>query len=521
MLTSAALTSTALDESQPGKIAIAAKEARPRRSIPSALAPILLTPIVLFIHGYHPYAGDAGLYVAGIRHILDPSLYPVNAAFVTAFARFSAFPWTMAAIVHLSHLPLSWVLLTAHLLSILLFLTACRQLAARLFTNESARWCSLLLAAACFTLPIAGTALFIMDPCVTARSFSTPLSLMAVAACINHKWPRTILLLALVAALHPLMAAFTIGFVVLHALVASRRTRLGLGLALILCGVAVAAAGLAFALAHRTPILPAYRQAVSLAPRTFLFLARWHWYEDLGLILPLLLFALALRRFGVADKKGPLCLTCLLLGTTAILTAAVFVPAAGPYPLVPLQVLRSFLLIYGLGIVLCGGILGALIARSRVAAVALLVLLFAGMFAAQRSAWAGCNHVEWPGSQPINPYQQAFLWIRDNTPRTAVFAFDPRLVYLPEEDEQGFRAIAQRDHLADDKDAGVAAVIPQLASRWALQRNAELSVDRMTDPDRIAALAPLGANWLLLPPNAKTAFPCPYRNSVVAVCRMT
>jgi hypothetical protein len=94
------------------------------------------------------------------------------------------------------------------------------------------------------------------------------------------------------------------------------------------------------------------------------------------------------------------------------------------------------------------------------------------------------------------------------------------LVYLPHEDEQGFRAIAQRDHLADDKDAGIVAVRPQLAGRWALQRNADLNVDRMTDPERVAVLPSLGATWLLLPPKADTAFPCPWSNEVVKICQM-
>ena len=63
-------------------------------------------------------------------------------------------------------------------------------------------------------------------------------------------------------------------------------------------------------------------------------------------------------------------------------------------------------------------------------------------------------------------------------------------------------------------------MIPRLADRWALQRNAELDIDRMTDSERIATLAPLGATWLLLPPSAKTAFPCPWRNSIIQVCNM-
>ncbi len=184
------------------------------------------------------------------------------------------------------------------------------------------------------------------------------------------------------------------------------------------------------------------------------------------------------------------------------------------------SVLRSFHLIYAVGLVLCGGLLAARMSHSRPVGFSLIVLLFAGMFAAQNVAWPGCDRIEWPWTRPSNPYQQAFLWIRDHTPRNAVFAFNPELVYLPYEDEQGFRAIAQRDHLADDKDAGIVAVIPRFAERWAAQRNAQLNIDRMTDAQRIAALHPLGANWLLLPPETQTAFPCPYRNDVVKVCTM-
>lgn len=507
-----------LPPSQREPVALAATPSAPKqpRLLPSSLAPILLTPVAFLVHGYHPFAGDAGIYVAGVRHVLDPSLYPLNAVFPAAFTRLSVFPWTLAALVRLSHLPLDWVLLAAQLLSIFLFLVACRQLAAGLFATESAMWGAVQLAAACFTLPVAGTALFVMDPYVTARSLSTPLSLMAIAACTDRARLRAVLLLILAALIHPLMAAYAAAFILLYALIDTGRIHL----ALAFCCTIFAVSGAAFLLAHRLPISTAYRQAVSLPPRTFLFLARWHWYEILGLILPLLLFALALIRFGVASRQGALCLTALLLGTTSILIAALFVPAAGPYPLVPFQVLRSFHLIYVLGVILWGGVLARPASTSRITALFLLALLFAGMFSAQRLAWAGSNHIEWPGSPPANPYRQAFLWIRVNTPRNAVFAFNPVLVYLPEEDEQGFRAIAERDHLADDKDAGIVAVLPQLAGRWALQRNAESDVDGMTDTERTSSLAPLGANWLLLPPSTATELPCPYRNGKVKVCRL-
>ena len=65
-----------------------------RRRVPSPaepnaprFLPLLLTPLVLLVHGYHPFAGDAGIYTAGVRHILQPALYPLNAAFVTPFAQ--------------------------------------------------------------------------------------------------------------------------------------------------------------------------------------------------------------------------------------------------------------------------------------------------------------------------------------------------------------------------------------------------------------------------------------------------
>jgi len=487
-----------------------------RWKIPAAFAPLLLTPVVLIVHGYHPFAGDAGIYVAGVRNLLDPSLYPVNAAFPAAFTRLSLFPWILAAFVRLAHLPLAWILLAAHALSIYLFLFACCQLAARLFSAPSAPWCAVLLAAACFTLPVAGTALFVMDPYVTARSFSTPLSLLALHAAIHRAWPRTLVLLLLATAVHPLMGAYAAIFVLLYALLAADRIRLAI---LMSCALLAVAATASF-LSRGAPIDPAWHQAINLPQRSFLFLARWHWYEVLGLLLPLLLFALALRVLRRPAPLHSLCLASLLSGSTSLLIAALFVPPAGPCALVPLQVLRSFHLIYAAAIVLCGGLLARFLSRSPLAGFSLLALVFAAMATSQTLAWPACNRVEWPGSSPSNPWQHAFLWIRANTPRNAVFAFNPELVYLPNEDEQGFRAIAQRDHLADDKDAGIVAVIPRLADRWSLQRNAQLNVDRMTDAQRIAALTALGATWLLLPPQPQTQFPCPYRNAVVAVCRM-
>lgn len=494
---------------------------------PTRLAPVLLAPLVLVINGYHPFAGDAGIYIAAVQHILNPTLYPLNAVFVTAFTRLSVFPWMLAALIRLAPLPLAWTLLLIHLLSIFLFLESVRQLARRLFTAEPPRWYAILLAAACCGLPVAGTALVVMDPYLTARSFSTPLTLFAIAACLDavkshpalrtRAWLRTALLLLLTALFHPLMGAYALAFVILLALISSSRTRF----AVALCAAAYVLAGVAFTVAHFLPISAAYRQAVSLPQRSFLFLSRWHWYEILGLVLPLVLCHLAARRFPRSSPVGALCFACFLMGSTTVIIAALFIPSAGPYLLVPFQLLRSFHIVYVTGIVLSAGLLSALSRRSLLAIAAAFIVIFAAMFTAQRAFWPGSPRIEMPGQPSYNPWQQAFLWIRIHTPANAVFAFDPQLVYQPGEDEQGFRAISERDHLADDKDAGIVADLPHLANRWATQRNAESSVNRMTDQQRKAALLPTGATWLLLNPESPTNGPCPYENSKVKVCKLT
>ena len=75
------------------------------------------------------------------------------------------------------------------------------------------------------------------------------------------------------------------------------------------------------------------------------------------------LMALAARRQGWRSRVGMVGMACILLGSTSVLVAALFVPVSGPYLLVPVQVLRSFHLIYALGVVLCGGALAGLMRR--------------------------------------------------------------------------------------------------------------------------------------------------------------
>src|ERR1700748_1652401 len=104
--------------------------------------------------------------------------------------------------------PLGFAFFFARVVSISLFLLGCARVAAQVFTDGPSRWGAVLLAACCFTLPVAGTSLCIMDPYVTARSFSLPVSLFAFAAGLGKQWGRAVAWVVVAALVHPLMAGY-------------------------------------------------------------------------------------------------------------------------------------------------------------------------------------------------------------------------------------------------------------------------------------------------------------------------
>lgn len=481
---------------------------------------VALTLAVLLIHGYHPFADDAGIYVAGIRKLLNPTLYRVDAPFVLANTHLSLFAHLLAAVVRITHLPLSVVLLATHLASIYLFLLAAWMVAGRLFSRTAERWFAVAFAATCFTLPAAGTALVLMDPYVTSRSFSTPLGLLAVAAALERRWIRTALFLILMGLMHPLMVLYVAGLVLLYILIDTNHVRR----AILLVAAGTLMAGLVSMGARQTIVSKAYLAAMHSPGRAFLYPAQWRWYEDLGLIAPLVLFSIAAYRSLPEGRIRKLCLACIVLGASTSLAAFLFVHSYGPYLLIRLQLLRSFHILYLLGALLLGGWLASVFAyrhSTRLLLLAMLAAAATGLFFAQRAAYPLSAHIEWPGIRPLNPWAQAYHWIRQNTPADAIFAADPELVFRDGVDSQGFRATAERSLLADNKDQGVVAVVnPALADQWLAQRNAQLQLDTMTDAERTTRLKPFGATWLLLPSSASTNFPCPYRNIAAKVCRI-
>jgi hypothetical protein len=129
--------------------------------------------------------------------------------------------------------------------------------------------------------------------------------------------------------------------------------------------------------------------------------------------------------------------------------------------------------------------------------------------------------MELPWNAPVNPWEQAFLWISRSTPKDALFALDANYISQPDEDAQGFRAIAERSMLPDySKDGGVASIAPELSSVWAQGQTVQTGLGAETDAERIAGLKPLGVTWVLLRTMDSTEMQCEYRNVAVKVCRL-
>ncbi len=193
-------------------------------------------------------------------------------------------------------------------------------------------------------------------------------------------------------------------------------------------------------------------------------------YEWLGAIAPILLFwwiaSFARRR---DTKSLELVSRAMVPFVLVALLAAIGLGIPARFEaLTRLQPLRCLALCYMVLIVAGGGLLGQYVLQRRVWRwVALFVPLSLGMHFAQRQLFAASAHIEWPWAEPRNQWAQAFEWIRGNTPLDALFALDPRHMDLPGEDENGFRARAERSRLADlVKDKGACSMFPPLSVKW-------------------------------------------------------
>ncbi len=463
----------------------------------------------MLVHGYHPFVEDAAIYVPGIKKLLSPNLYPSNQAFFASHASMTLYPNLIAGSARLTHLSLEWVLLIWHFLCMFLLLAGCFRLGKLCFGSRRAAWAAAIFVAVLLTMPVAGTALYIMDQYVNPRSFSTATAVWIVVSALEKKYFRAALWVAGTALLHPLMVVFSVGFVLL--LVAGEWMQSSQAVAAVLLPITLF-----------PPLTPAYLRTLNAHP--YFFILRWQWFEWLGIFGPLAIF-LGLAKWAKRRQLlnlQRLCLTSIAFSFVCLVAALV---VTIPTPLVrfaELQPMRGLLLVYIILLVAGGALLAKYVLQAKWWRwLALLLAVAAGMFFAQRQLFPATHHLELPGRKPANQWVQTFLWINDNAPVDAYFALDPEHMRMPGEDQHGFRAIADRSMLADDvKDSGAVTMFPALAPIWQEQVDAQRGWKNFKLADFDNLHRRFGVTWFVLELTQTVGMDCPYHHSGLYVCRL-
>ena len=478
----------------------------------------LLTVVAVAVHGYHFGTDDGAVYLPAVVQSIHPDLYPYGAEFFESHASLSGFTALVGASARVLHLNVEWTIFLWHVLTIFVFLLAAWRLTSVCFESARARWSAVLLSSMTTAVPAAGTALVLMDPYLTARSASTPLSMLAVAALLAGSRREAIFWLALTALVHPQMALFAAGCLAILALPANWTAPLFEPRQWANATAAAFPLGFSF-----TPASSEYHQALNM--RNFLSVLHWTWYEWFGVAAPLafLIYFSRLMPRGATPAFNRISRALTLFGIAATALAVIFASSPRLETFLRLQPMRAFQLIYVVFFLLLGGLLGEYVLKSRYWLWAgLFTAIGAGIFLVQRNAYASSRHIEWPGAAPANPWVSAFLWVRDNTPRDAVFALDPYYIELPGEDQHGFRGIAERSVLADHfKDSGVVSLFPQLAPEWSREQQAQQNWNhfQLADFQQLAQRYPV--SWVVLQGTPPKGLNCPYENEAVEVCQIS
>lgn len=477
----------------------------------------LVTLSALAVHGYHLGVEDGEIYIPAIRKLLHPRSFPYAAEFFLSHERLSIFASLVAWSARLAHLPTDWAAFLWYLITLFATFAACWMLAATCFRSPRARWCAVLVVASVMTMPATNTGLLLVDPYLTARSFSTPLTLFALAALLNRRYLPAALLTLATAAIHPQMASYLVFLAVVLWIMerwrpaAQRHT-------------AAPAFLLALPLGFQFGRAPEpYREA--LYARDFYFLSTWTWYHWLGLLAPLafLLWFSRGRLRGVTPQFARLSAALLPFGILSILAGAAVGYSHQLDMYVRLQPLRCFHLITFVFILLLGGLIGEYAAARRAWIIpALCIPLACGMFVVARATYPNSAQIEFPGrATSSNDWVNALLWIKYNTPANAVFAVDSRYFLVPGVDVHGFRAVSGRAALADYfKDGGAAATFPALAPVWKQMTNATYGLNHFSEQDFARLAREYPVDWTIIHGPAPPGMQCPYQQRGYSVCKI-
>ncbi|ABF43378.1 hypothetical protein Acid345_4378 [Candidatus Koribacter versatilis Ellin345] len=475
----------------------------------------LFTFAALSIHGYHLGIEDQAIYLPGVKFDLNPALYPHDAEFFLPQVRPTLIDEIAAYSSKFMHLGVEGSVFLWHLLSIFLFLAAALRIARRCFERERQAWAGLALLTVLLTIPVTGTALYIVDQYLHPRTLATAFILFAIPDVMDRRWLRATVMIFLAALVHIQMAFFGGLFLVFLAwptVFGSLRGRaifFGLPLATLF-----------------EPGSPAWREA--MLTRSQHFLLKWAWYEWLGIFGPLVILWMiasmterSWRQDDATSFRTTLCKSLVYYGGFCFVVGLIVTIPQRLERLTPYQPMRGFHLIYLLFFLILGGLIFERVLRAQVWLYAVLLIgTSIGMFYAQRDLFPGTRHIEWPGRDTGNRWVRAFVWIRENTPREAYFALDPRYMMQRGEDEHGFRGLAERGALADwDKDPGVICLFPALAPKWQEQVHAQDGFASFGRDEVLHLRQRFGADWVIAD-HSMGLSACPYQKDGIYVCRI-
>lgn len=477
-----------------------------------------LTAAGLTIHGYHLGVEDGEIYIPAARKLLHPNLYPYASEFFLSHERLSLFAQILAWTARLTHLSMDWTIFIWYVASLLAMLVSCWLLVAVCFSSPRARWCAMLVITAALAMPATNTGLLLMDPYLTARSFSTPLTLFTLASFLDRRYVRVGAAMVLTATIHPQMVVyllFLIGtiWVVEHAKKAAREP-----VAVLTSVVGVLPTGFQF-----YPATGPYREA--LYSRDYFFLYNWTWYHWLGMLAPLAILAWFWKGNLRGTREGFALLSFAMIpfGLLSIAAAALLCSSTSFEMFVRLQPLRSFHLITLVFVLLLAGVAGEYLAKGRPWIIAAIsVPLAAGMFIVSRQTYPNSPQIEFPSTTSSNAWVNTLLWVRQNTPTNAVFAIDSRYFKEPLNDVHGFRAISERSALADYfKDSGAVSLFPALAVEWKQMSDATYGLNHfsMAQFQQLQKEYPQ-VSWTVIHGPAPAGMDCPYSRQTFNVCRL-
>ncbi len=470
------------------------------------------------IHGYHLGVEDAEIYIPTAKKLLHPGLYPYADEFFLSHGHLSLFGPVLAWTSRLTHLPVDWSIFAWYVLTLFAMLTSCWMLLRACFDSSRARWTGMLIVTAVLAMPATNTGLLLIDPYMTARSFSTPLTLFALAGLLERKYVRATVAMLLTAAFHPQMVAYLVFLAVVLWWIERNRARVRERVPVMAGAVGLLPTGF-----YVAPASGPYREA--LYSRDYFFLYNWTWYHWVGMLAPLAILAWFWKRDfrGTRASFSSLSFSMLPFGLLSI-GAAMFLASSPSLDMFArLQPLRTFHLITLVLVLLLGGVIGEYLAKSRPwLPVVLAVPLAVGMFYVARQTYPNSPQIELPSQTSSNPWVNTLLWVRNHTPQDAVFAVDSRYFMDPEADVHGFRAVAERSALADYfKDGGVVSLFPGLAEEWKQMSNATYGLNHFqVDDFRRLKSEYAAVSWTVIHGPAPSGMQCPYQQGGYAVCQM-